>query len=66
MVVAYHEALSEARPQRLLLPVDGEERQVERLLIVDLALPVLARDFQANVLFVQDREFLQLEISLMR
>ena len=65
VVVANHEPLSEACPQRLL-PVYGEERQVERLLIVDLALPIFLRNLQTYVQLVQDREFLQLEISLMR
>lgn len=65
MVIDYHKALSEACPQRLL-SVYGEERQVERLLIINLALPVLAGYFEANVQFVQNREFLQVEISLMR
>ena len=64
MIVADHKALSEACPQRLL-SVDGEERQVQRLLIVDLTLSIILGNFQVDVQLVQNREFFQLKVSLM-
>lgn len=65
MIVANHKALSEARPHRKF-PEDGQVCQVQRLLIVDLALPIVASNMQINVQLMQYREFFKLKVSLVR